>query len=275
MSRRKRPGPDQDAVEVVTARLAMAAKYRGVHPDTIAEVVRREGVGTADPAELERRSRMRLHKVAALHLLTTRPATLRRGVESIESDAPDDVRAWCREVLSGHISTAERLADLDRFYPAMLELVPPPRTVADIACALNVFTVPWLRDVTDAQYVGYDFNADFVDMGNAFLARNYPDCHVVHEDVLTRDTPLTADLALLLKTYHCIEDRQRGAALSLVDGLAANHVIVSFPVRAMNGRAALFARRHIADLTALAEERGWRLSRATLSSDDLVVISKT
>jgi 16S rRNA (guanine(1405)-N(7))-methyltransferase len=274
VSERRRAAAEQDAAETVTARLGAAAKYRDVHPDTIAAVVRLERAATGDVAELERRSRARLHKVAALHLLTARPAVLRRPAEYDESD-PAAQRLWCRRILAGHISTAERLADLDRFYPTILRLLPaPPETVADIACALNAFTVPWLRDSTDARYTGYDFNASFVAAGNAFLAPHFPDCQVRHADVLTAEPAPAADLALLLKTYHCIENRQRGAGLALVDRLAADHVVVSFPTRAMNGRAALFARRHLTDLTDLAGQRGWRTAGATLPSEDLLLISK-
>jgi 16S rRNA (guanine(1405)-N(7))-methyltransferase len=249
-------------LETVTARLSTAPKYRAVHPDTIAEVVGYEaGVlgPRASAAQLEQRARARLHKVAALHLLTTKPTALRKATDP-------------REILAGHISTAERLPDLDAFYPLLLSLVPPPATIADIACALNPFTLPWLRAVSPAAYTGYDLNADFVALGNAFLA-DHPGCTVRHADVLTT-APEPADLALLLKTYHCIEDRQRGAALSLVDGLPARQVAVSFPTRAMNGRPAVFARRHIEDLTALAGARGWRVTRAALPTEEFIVLDK-
>lgn len=273
-ARRARTGAD--AVTTVTIRLAGAPKYRDVHPDTIADVVAGERGGTADPAELERRSRARLHKVAALHLLTGRLAALRRGMDKADlaGMAEPELRALCREVLAAHVSTAERLPDLDRFYPAILDLVPAPATIADLACALNPFTLPWLREHTDARYTGYDLNAGFVGMAGELLSRRYPGTATEQRDVLTGQSIPDVDLALLLKTYHCIEDRRRGAGLSLVDSVAAAAVVVSFPTRSMNGRTAVFARRHVADLTELADRRGWRLARATLDTEDLLVITK-
>lgn len=292
--------PVPDPVQTVTARLTAAPKYRAVHPDTIADVVSRAAQFTDGAADLERQARARLHKVAALHLVTVGPAGLRRraalpadgdpsqpdgtshpdGTSQADPASPADpasaeaTRAWCRRVLAAHVSTAERLPDLDRFYPALLSLVPPPAEIMDLACALNVFTLPWLRDSTGARYTGYDLNATFAAIGNEFLARHYPGCRVVHADVLTASPPATDGVALLLKTYHCMEGRQPGAGLRLVDTLEARHVVVSFPTRAMNGRAATFARRHIADLTQLAGERGWRLSQTSLPSEDLLAISK-
>ncbi|MFI6231662.1 hypothetical protein ACIBCR_30630 [Micromonospora echinospora] len=268
------PATESPAVQKVIARLTDAAKYRDVHPETIADLVRREGRATGDAAELERRVRARLHKVAALHLLTARPAALRKALDRADFDDPQSRRDWCRQVLAGHFSTAERLPDLDTFYPTLFGLVPPPETVVDIACALNPFTLPWLREVSDARYVGYDFNATFVELGNAFLARTYPECEIRHEEVLADGHRVSADLALLLKTYHCMEGRRPGAGLALVDRLACRHVVVSFPTRAMNGRAAVFVPRHVQELDELARDRGWSWSRATLASEDLVAIHK-
>ncbi|WJK33526.1 hypothetical protein [Solwaraspora sp. WMMA2065] len=262
------------AVHKVIARITSAAKYRDIHPETIVDLVRREGRGTGDPAELERRVRARLHKVAALHLLTARPPALRRAVDRADLDDPQGRRDWCRQMLGGHFSTAERLPDLDDFYPVLFGLVPPPRTVADLACALNPFTLPWLRQVSEARYVGYDFNASLVGLGNAFLARAYPDCEVQHEDVLADGRQVSADLALLLKTYHCMEGRRTGAGQALIDRLDCRDVVVSFPTRAMNGRAAVFVSRHVEELAELARDRGWRISRASLASEELIAIHK-
>jgi 16S rRNA (guanine(1405)-N(7))-methyltransferase len=267
-------GAAPDAAATVVGRLRSAAKYRDIHPETIADVVRGESGLAKDPVGLERRARAKLHKVAALHLLDTRPASLRRSVERADLADLEERRAWCRKVLASHYSSAERLPDLERFYRELLALTPPPRTVVDVACALNPFTLPWLREVTAARYVGYDFNAAFVALGNAFLARTYPECEVVHADVLTGAVPPAADLALLLKTYHCMEDRQPGAGRRLVERLDARTVVVSFPTRAMNGRTALFARHHLAELTNLAREHDWRWSQVTLPTEELVAVGK-
>ncbi|QSB14108.1 hypothetical protein JQS43_21650 [Natronosporangium hydrolyticum] len=264
------------AAEQVIARLRASAKYRDVHPETIADLVRREhhGDGTIGAAELERRVRLRLHKVAALHLSTARPAGLRRGLGRTDLADPASRKEWCRQVLGSHFSTAERLPDLEVFYPTVLGLVPPPDTIVDLACAMNPFTLPWLRDVTEARYIGYDFNATFVSLASTFLARTYPDCEVSHADILTGAPLVRADLALLLKTYHCIEGRESGAGLRLVDRLECDHIVVSFPTRAMNGRAAVFSQQHVDALTALARDRRWAWSRTALPTEELIVIRK-
>jgi 16S rRNA (guanine(1405)-N(7))-methyltransferase len=263
-----------DAVETVVERLLSAPKYRHIHPTTIADIVQREAARSAGRVDLERRARQRLHRAVAHYLFTARSAALLRSLQQLPATEPALVKGWCRSALASHFSTAERLPDLDRFYPTVLELTGPVELVADVACAINPLTLPWLREVSQARYVGYDFNAAYVELGAAFLARTHPECSVLHRDVLLGPEAIVADVALLLKTYHSMEDRRAGAGLLLVEELAARQVVVSFPVRAMNGRTATFVRRHVAQLAALAERRGWGFGSARLPTEELVAIRK-
>jgi 16S rRNA (guanine(1405)-N(7))-methyltransferase len=258
----------------VVQRLRSAPKYRHIHPHTIVDVVAQEAPHARTDAELERRARLKLHKVMADYLLTARPNRLLRGMPEAVAQGGATLREWCRTVLSGHFSTAERLPDLDRFYPTVVELTGQPATVADLACALNPFTLPWLREVTAARYTGYDLNESFVDLATRFLAEADANARVEHRDVLFEPHTIRADVALFLKTYHCVEDRSPGSGLALVCGVDARHVVVSFPVRAMNGRAAVFVPPMVDRLSAAAAERGWTVRRATLSAEDLVVVTK-
>ncbi len=266
----------QPAAEVVTGRLQAASKYRHIHPDTIAYVVRQEAVHASDKADLERRARLKLHKVAGGYLFTGRATQMLRGLDAEVAADPPRLREWCRAALANHFSSAERLPDLDRFYPAVFDVTGPAATVADVACAINPFSLPWLRDVSDAHYVGYDLNMSYVEIGRAFLALAFPEdpAEVHYRDALFDPASITADVALLLKTYHSIEDRQAGAGLRLVAGLGVRHVVVSFPVKAMHGRVARFPVRHIAELEELAQQHDWQFRRTELPTEVLVVVTK-
>jgi len=255
-------------------RLRAAPKYRQVHADTIADIVEREAAHGASDADLERRARLKLHKVIADYLLIAQPSRILRGLDEAAAAGPQALRDWCRNVLARHFSTAERLGDLDRLYPVILGLTGPAGSIADLACALNPFTVPWLRAATQAAYTGYDLNLRYVQLGASFLELTDATSTVLHCDVLVRPEEIRADVALLLKTFHCIEDRRPGAALALVDSLAAGSVVVSFPVRTMSGRVATFTRRHLDQLTGLAQRRGWEQRRASLAGEELVVLVK-
>jgi 16S rRNA (guanine(1405)-N(7))-methyltransferase len=255
-------------------RLHAAPKYRQIHIDTITDIVSREAAHATSEADLERRARLKLHKVIADYLSTARPARTLRGLDEAAAAGPEALREWCRGVLARHFSSAERLPDLDLLYPAILGLAGPAASIADLACALNPFTVPWLRAATAASYTGYDLNLSYVELGRQFLGRTDPAATVIHRDVLVAPAEIRADVALLLKTYHCIEGRRAGAALALVEDLGAACVVVSFPVRTMSGRPAPFTPAHLDKIAELARRRGWEQRRASLAQEELVAVIK-
>jgi 16S rRNA (guanine(1405)-N(7))-methyltransferase len=263
-----------EAAGKTVERLRASPKYRHVHIDTIVDIVNHEMSFAVSDADLERRARLKLHLVVADYLLSARPSRVLRGLDEAVAGDPEALRGWCRTVLSCHASTAERLRDLDRLYPTVFGLTGPVESVADLACALNPFTVPWLRAVSTASYTGYDLNLSYVELGTRFLELADPGSTVRYRDVLVRPEEVRADLGLLLKTYHCMENRRPEAGLRLVESLAASYVAVSFPLRTLGGRTAHFTRPHMARLSELAARHGWGLHRASLTGEELVVVVK-
>lgn len=267
-------GLSEPVTRKTVERLHAAPKYRQIHIDTIADIVERERAHATSASDLERRSRLKLHRVVADYLLSSRSSRMLRGLDDAMTLGPEALRGWCRAVLARHFSTAERLPDLDRLYPAILDLTGKVRSIADLACALNPFTVPWLRAVTSATYTGYDLNLSYVKLGAGFLALADPAATVQHRDVLIRPQEIQADVALLLKTYHCMESRRPGAALRLVEEIPAPYVVVSFPVRTMSGRSASFTDSHLQRIGEFAGRRGWEQRRTGLAGEDLLVLVK-
>lgn len=269
-------GTGRPFTDTVVERIRSAPKYRLVHSDTIDDIVLHESVLATDAADLERRARLKLHRVVADYLFTAQSARVLRGLPEAVAAGPDAVRAWCRDVLARHFSTAERLPGLDELYPAILASTGPVDSIADLACALNPFTLPWLRAVSSATYTGYDLNLTYVELGRRFMELTGLEGTMAHQDVIVGAQHVHVDVALLLKTYHCIEDRKAGAALRLVDDLAATHVVVSFPLRTMSGRTAQFRHEHTGRLATLADQRGWSMRQSTIgAAEELVVITKS
>lgn len=273
---RARAAIDGDGVEAVVRRVAAAPKYRAIHPDTVRSIVVGEAAAGGRPAEVEKRARLRLHKAAALYLATASAAELLGRLRAEAGEPGFDLRAWCRAAMARHVSTAERLDDLDDLYPTILGLLPEtPAALADVACAHNVLALPWLRDHTSSvRYVGYDFNADVVALGRELLARTDGPGDLVHADVVVTPDVVAEEVALLLKTYHCLEARAAGSGLALVEALRAPTVVVSLPTRGGGGRAYGFGGGHGARIEARAAERGWSITTARLDSEEIWAIAK-
>jgi 16S rRNA (guanine(1405)-N(7))-methyltransferase len=274
MSGKTRRRVDEAVVARMVGRLSAAPKYRDIHIDTITDVVSHELPYAVSDADLERRARLRLHRVISGYLLTDRTSRVLRGLDQAAARGPEALRDWCAAALACHASTAERLPELDRLYPVILGLTGPADSIADLACALNPLTIPWLRAVSAAAYRGYDLNLSYVELGTRFLDLADPGSAVLHQDVLVHPERVRADVALLLKIYHCMENRRSGAALRLVEDLAVGCVVVSFPTRTIGGRTAHFAETHVTRLAGLADQRGWELRQASLAGEQLIAVVK-
>ena len=256
-------------------RLAATRKYRMIHRDTLRAVAEIEAARVRDPKMLEQLVRQRLHRSVAHYLAPSGTVKLIRQVSAASTDLSDpDLRAWCSAAMAEHVSTAERLVALDDFYGQLIELIGPVASVADLACAYNVLSLPWLRDVSSVPYVGYDFNADHVALGQAFLARVDPTSHVVHADILVQPALVSEAAALLLKTFHCLEGRQKGSGIRLIEVLPTPIVVISLPTRSRGGRRFGFAAGHGETIEAKAAEQGWAIARRELVNEELWAIDK-
>jgi 16S rRNA (guanine(1405)-N(7))-methyltransferase len=272
-----RSGTDDDLVATVVERVAAAPKYRAVHPDTIRSIVAGEARAGGRPADVEKRARLRLHKAVALFLATASPSELLAQLRSAADEPGFDLRSWCRAAMARHVSTAERLDDIDDLYPTILGLMgslAPGTALADVACAYNVLALPWLRDNSEVPYVGYDLNADVVALGREVLARAGGPGELVHTDVLVTPDAVGEEVALLLKTYHCLEARAPGSGLQLVEDLPATLVVVSLPTRGGGGRTYGFGGGHGDRIEARAAAQGWTITTARLLSEEIWAIAK-
>lgn len=277
-SRSRPSGSDRpdDAVDVVVDRVCASRKYRSVHPDTVRDIVVGQVACAQDGADLERLARLRLHRAAAYYLSSAAPAALLADLAAgrLDGASDDDVRAWCRRAMATHVSAAERLPDLEAFYPTLLQLMGAVSSMADLACALNVLTLPWLREQCPTPYVGYDFNLEVIALGRRFAEIVDGGARMVHADVLVNPAMVAEDAALLLKTYHCLEARERGGGLRLVESLAARVVVVSLPTRTRSGRPLGFRGSPGEQLGRRAGELGWTIRKATLPTEELWAIFK-
>ena len=130
-------------VDRLTERLAGSKKYRSIHRDTIHDIAAGEAANAFDARDLERLVRQRLHRAVAHFLVSGTTAKVAEEIASLPADPRDpQLRCWCRRVMAMHVSSAERLDDLDEFYGRLLELVGPVDSVADVACAFNTMALP-------------------------------------------------------------------------------------------------------------------------------------
>ena len=264
-----------DALESFVTRTLTSRKYRDITPETVRDVAQRELARGGAPAAALDRARLRLHRLWADYLGEPDHGVAVRDLEQAFAAGSDDaVRAACLGVLGRHQSAAERSAELAPFYASVFAVTGLPRSLLDLACALNPLSWRWMGLARDARYLAYDINRRTVDLvGRYFALEGIPGA-AEHRDVLVSPPRERGDVALLLKMYHCLEHRRRGAGWEAVASVPACWVVVSFPTRNLASRRADIIGNYEPEIRARAAERGWPVSSAGVEGETALIVRK-
>jgi 16S rRNA (guanine(1405)-N(7))-methyltransferase len=218
----------------------------------------------------------KLHQVGGAYLDANMPYArwleLLRG--AARSPDRDDLLDACREVMSHHASTEERLPILDSFYTIVLADLAPVRSVLDVACGLNPLAIPWMPLALGAAYYAYDIYHDMIEFVVAFMALTGVNGYAHARDVAQFVPPEKVDVALVLKTIPCLEQIDKSAGLRLLESINADHVMVSFPVRSLGGYDKGMVTNYETRLHDLLAGKPWPVQRFAFETELVFLVDK-
>jgi 16S rRNA (guanine(1405)-N(7))-methyltransferase len=242
-------------VDSLVQSIRSTPKYAAIDVELVRALVEQELAKGRNSRETVKAVRSKLHQIGGAYQqtpidytqLVDRLASLPRELHNPE------LRAFCREAMSLHTSTRERLGVLDDFYAQTLASIGPIHSLLDLACGLNPLALGWLPLAPDARILACDIYTDMVDFINAFFAHTGVNGHAFTCD-LTRTLPdQPVQLVLLLKTIPCLEQVDKTIGQRLLSTIQAEHMLVSFPAHSLSGRGkgmrANYA-RHFQEITA-------------------------
>src|SRR5688572_18661340 len=87
------------------------------------------------------------------------------------SPDPELLKRTCRDIMTCHASTAERLPDLDRLAEWVKDKIGSPKTIADLACGLFPFAWPWFGFPQSTRLTCWDIDSRMTDMLGEFFGR--------------------------------------------------------------------------------------------------------
>lgn len=164
---------------------------------------------------------------------TQRALTLIRehGGHNLSTD-----RAFARQLLALHASTAERLPTIESACAFLGAFIGFTDRVVDIGSGFAPFALPFYPHLP-AAYLACEISAPIVSLLNAyFAALDKPAFTAIPLDAAVT-TPPPADVALLLKLLPLLEQQRKGRARDLLKTLPAQRIIVSFPVTTLSGKS--------------------------------------
>jgi 16S rRNA (guanine(1405)-N(7))-methyltransferase len=246
--------------------LASTTKYKNVSPELVRNIGARELAKGVSLKTAVKATKGKLHQVGGAY--QAGQIDYDSALQSLRSAAsPEAWRTNCRQIMSLHASTRERLSILEQFYQTVLTHIPSPHRVLDIACGLNPLAVSWMPLAGDVSYNAYDIYSDMMQFIGDFMQLAKLNGRAEMRDVIHNPPQETADLALLLKTLPCLEQIEKGVSSRLLDSIQARYLLISYPVSSLGGRQKGMVATYDAQFAALLEGRLWTVRRFLFSSE--------
>lgn len=271
---KKTEKPDELLQKVVEA-VATSPKYRAVCAEAIQRLAANELAKQRDLRAAVKGVKNKLHQVGGAYL---EGADYARWLEALRKsgDAADipRLKKALTLIMRFHASTRERLAILEDFYGTTLAPIAPVRSVLDVACGLNPLAIPWMPLAPGAPYTAYDIYTDMIAFLNGFFAYLGVPGRAEARDVTQFVPPEPVHLALVLKTLPCLEQLDKFAGLRLLEGLQAEFVLMTFPVRSLGGYDKNMRANYEAHLHDLLKGRRWTAQRFEFATELAFLIDR-
>ncbi|MBN1343051.1 MAG: hypothetical protein JXQ73_10250 [Phycisphaerae bacterium] len=273
------PAPD-DVIETFVREVVATRKYHDICQDTVRDVIATALPKYKRPRDAIKAARTKLHRIQAAYLGQTEIADhLDEIAGAHRAGDRDRVKAICRRLMRDHASTRERIDLLDRFYRDVFAVTGPPRVVLDVACGMHPLSIPWMGLPDDVVYHAYEITGGLVDCLNGFLTAlglAGPDGSdlVKLQDVICTPPTEQGDLAFLMKMVPCLERREKGIAVRLIDSLRVDQVVVTFPVRSLAGRSKHMPEFYAQTFAEMVDGHGWRLIQVPMEGELVFAVDK-
>lgn len=231
----------RDSAAAVAKAVAESRRYRAVDLAVVRRLADEELSRARSTDDAIKRVKRRLHQAVGAYRPGGR-AGQGRDLERLivarrEDPSGSELRTACRILMARHASTRERLPYLDRFYAGIWDsLGAAPTSLLDLGCGLAPLALPWMGLPASGHYVAIDADAAAIALVDGFLALMAQPHATEVRDLVAPFKAAPTDVALLLKLVPILDRQHPDAALRLIQGLTADHAVISFPVRSLGGR---------------------------------------
>ena len=226
---------DKQAHAAAIDKILRGKKYRGldIPRGTIRDLLDQELAKKQKENQAVKAVKAKLHNIIAPYLDTLDyPAFL----EKINKADAETTRDLCRQILSAHDSTRERLAYYPEFFDYLFSGLKANGTVLDLACGLNPAYLPLVDLPKGLTYRAYDIHGPRIALLNALFTKTGINAHSIKQDILVAIPLEEVSSAFLFKEAHRIEKREKGGSRRLIAGLRATEIFISLPTHSLNGR---------------------------------------
>jgi len=269
--------PTENEIEKLIQEVQRSRKYRDLElpVEMLRDLIEVNLPISKNLAELKTNFRKSLHNVIAPYLESidyNQEIHYLQANSSALSD-PEDLKAYCRKMMTKHASTRERIPYLEQFFDTIHEVIGSPRSVLDLACALDPLCLPWMKLDEGAVFKAYDINLPRVRYLQTFFALIYPNYQAIQEDIFLNPPTEKAECVFFFKEAHRLEKRQPGATHILLDSINAATIVLSLPAMDLKGHHSL-EKLHRSLVKKTLDGTNWRQEVRLVGNELLFFIFK-
>jgi len=271
-----KPSEERNQLDQLVRAVLKSPKYRNVCEDLIRNIGLRELSRQKSLKTAVKSTKNRLHQIGGAYFLKKPDYGfwLDRLKKAKGSGDITLFRKTCAEIMSYHYSTRERLSVLDQFYARIFSLLPPVRSIMDVACGFHPLSIPWMPMSEKVKYYAYDVYKDMISFLNEFMVINNTQGSAEVRDVVQHPPEINTDLAFVLNTIPCLEQIEKSAGLKILESINAGFLVVSFPVTTLGGREKDMRKHYEARFNELTWKKDWTIQRLELRTELVFLITK-
>ncbi len=230
-------------IKKIIEKIDDSRKYRGMglNHATLTDLISQEAPKYSSQKKLIKAVKRKLHNIVAPYLGEPNYEELYPQLHQLsgKSITAPAVRAFCKQILGQHASTAERLSYIELFYQRIFEIIGIPESILDLACGLQPFALPWMGLPTSTRYHAFDIVQPRIDFINSFFTTCGLEPLAKNEDILVHPPRIKADAAFFFKEAHRFEKRSPGCNQDFWHSLNVRTLVISLPARNLSGTHSL------------------------------------
>ena len=270
------------AEEIDPKKLAeeIAETKKAKHMDfgLIQQVLSRELRNSKNRKEIVKNVKSKLYQVSGAYRNDNLDySTLKEKLVNVTAETPlDELKSICQEIMHTHASTRERSGILDELYGEIFRDIPQPKTICDLACGLNPFSIPWMPLQPGFRYEAFDLFSDMSDLLNFFFEKRSIDGKAAQANLLYGMPGGPYDLAFLFKVIPCLEQIDKYGGRHILNQLSysARYAAVSFPGASLSGKEKGMPRNYEVHFMNIVEQDAWEIRKVKFPTE-LVFIMKS
>lgn len=264
-------------IEEIVSNIKSSRKYHNICEDTIRDVIEIMLPRYRKKKDVIKAARRKLHRIKAAYLL--------RDEISFEEELGvltkfysqgniDEVKKVCLKLMREHASTRERIPILDHFYEEIFTVTGFPKTILDVACGIHPLSIPWMNLLDNSTYWAYEIDSVIVNQLNLFFKAISFEPLAKMQDVICIPPTETGDIAFVMKMVPCLERRQKGISIRLLEVLKVKYLVVSFPIKSLSGYSKNMPMHYTELFYNMVDGCGWKVTKLPIKDELVFVVDK-